>query len=76
MAFLQSWMLWGLLAVAVPIAIHLIHRRKANRVGRCERGIPIGRHDQMHRLFSRHALDQTAIRQQSRPHVTSPDRVS
>ena len=32
MAFLQSWMLWGLLAVSVPVAIHLIHRRKANRV--------------------------------------------
>lgn len=32
MAFLQSWMLWGLLAVGVPIAIHLIHRRKARRV--------------------------------------------
>ncbi|HVO30525.1 MAG TPA: BatA domain-containing protein, partial [bacterium] len=32
MAFLQSWMLWGVLAVGVPVAIHLIQRRKAMRV--------------------------------------------
>lgn len=29
MAFLQSWMLWGALAVAAPILIHLIQRRKS-----------------------------------------------
>ncbi len=32
MGFLNSAMLWGLLAVSVPLAIHLIHRRKAMRV--------------------------------------------
>lgn len=32
MAFLQPWMLWGLLAAGVPIAIHLIHRRRHRRL--------------------------------------------
>jgi len=29
MAFLQSFMLWGALAISVPLAIHLIQRRKS-----------------------------------------------
>lgn len=32
MGFLNQAMLWGMLAIAVPLAIHLIHRRKARRV--------------------------------------------
>lgn len=32
MGFLNGAMLWGMLAIAVPIAIHLIHRRKARQV--------------------------------------------
>lgn len=32
MAFVNQLMLWGMLAVAVPIAVHLIQRRKARRI--------------------------------------------
>ncbi|MDA1264845.1 MAG: BatA domain-containing protein, partial [Planctomycetota bacterium] len=28
MSFLQAWMLWGLPFIALPIAIHLIHKRR------------------------------------------------
>src|SRR5207248_1337515 len=31
-AFLQPWMLWGIAAISVPIAIHLIHRRRHRRL--------------------------------------------
>src|SRR5699024_9695369 len=32
MQFLQPWMLIGLLAAAVPIALHLLNRQRAQRV--------------------------------------------
>ena len=32
LAFLQPWMLWGIAAISVPIAIHLIHKRRHRRL--------------------------------------------